>query len=436
MGGISWKAGWQALWADEGALSRRDHRRALAPALLAALLLRLAVLAFFPQPVAHDALVYDALAVHLLSGQGYVLEPGDLPTATRGPAYPFFLTGLYALFGRRYGAVFVSQALLDLAVVALTYALAWLLYRRRAAATLAAWGYALYLPAALQTGQVMTETVFTLLLMAGVTAYLQGVQGRRAGVWLAGAGAALGLATLTRPAASGMPLVLAAALPWLVGGNPVRGKRAGLRLAAPLLLTAALVLAPWVWRNWQIFGAFIPTSTLGGVNLYISHYALDQDDYLAAHTSEGAKRAIIWTRVIENEPGALNEVQLDALYQQKALALIRQYPLRYLHLALNRSVRLWVNLGYPNEPPSAASWALAALHGALLIVAQMALRERGQAARRAGVLWALLAYYTLFHMAVLAYVRFVFPVMPLVMVLAGRGLGFLVGRPMGEEAHA
>ena len=241
----------------------------------------------------------------------------------------------------------------------------------------------------------------------------------------------LGLATLTRPAALLVPLVLVVLLPWVT-----RNWRRALAQAAPLLAIFILVLAPWIWRGWRLFGAWIPASTLGGVNLYISHYALDQDDYLTAHRSEGAKRMIIWTRVIENEPGSLDEAELDRVFRDKAMVLIRRYPLRYLHLALNRFLRLWFNLGYAGGLPSVWSWMVACTNGSLLILGFVALvKERGQAARLAGVLWGLLAYFTLFHAAVLAYVRFIFPVIPLVLVLAARGVSLLVGTKGKEKGY-
>jgi len=426
-----WSAIWSGLDATPGLVG---HLRLLSPVLVLALVLRLAVLVLYPQPVAYDALTYDALAVHLLSGQGYVLEPGGPPTATRGPVYPLFLAGIYWLSSHRYLAVFVVQALVDVGTVALTYAVAWSLYRRRDVGLLAALAYACYLPFALQVGQVMTETLFTALLLLGVYWFLLAVRSERKAHALGlqiGAGVALGLAALTRPAALLVPLVLAAFLPWLTSG----WRRVAAQAAA-LLLAFILVLVPWTWRNWQIFGTLVPTSTLAGVNLYISNYALDQEDYLAAHSGEGAKRMIIWTRVIENEPGSLDEAELDQVFRQKALALIRAHPWRYLHMSVNRFFRLWFNLGYVGEPPSAASWVLAGTNGIILALALVGLfRERTAAAPLAAALGGVLVIFTLFHVAILAYARFIFPVLPLALVLAARGAWLLAQARRGQPCE-
>jgi len=426
-----WSATWSRLDATAGLAG---HLWLLSPVLALALILRLAVLVLYPQSVAYDALTYDALAVHLLSGQGYVLEPGGPPTATRGPVYPLFLAGIYWLFGHRYLAVFVVQALVDVGTVALTYAVAWSLYRRRDVGLLAALAYTCYLPFALQVGQVMTETLFTALLLLGIYWFLLAVRSERKALALGlqiGAGVALGLAALTRPAALLVPLVLAAFLPWLI-----RGWRRVAAQAAALLLTFILVLVPWTWWNWQVFHALVPTSTLGGINLYIGQYTLDREDYLATHTPQETRRMVILTRALEMERASLNEVELDQVFRDKALALIRRYPLRYLHMSVNRLFRLWFNLGYAGGPPSAASWVLAGTNGIILGLALVGLfRERTAAAPLAAALGGVLIVFTLFHVTILAYVRFIFPVMPLALVLAARGGWLLAQARRGQPCE-
>lgn len=425
------RAAWRRVWHERSeAPGVASHLWGLGPALGLGLVLRLLVLVFHPQPVAHDALTYDALGWNLAAGHGYVLEPGGAPTAVRGPVYPLFLAGLYSLFGHRYEAVYAAQVLVDLASLALTYALAWQVYRHRGVASLAALGYALYLPFALQVGQVMTETLFTMLLVLGVWAFAAALgQGREEGAWglQAAAGAALGLAALTRPAGMLVPLALAVALLWLL-----RPWRRALVQGAVLLAAFAVVLLPWTWRNWHLFGSFVPTSTLGGVNLYLGNFTLDREEYLTAQTAEETRRMLILVRALEMERAPLNEAQLDQAFQEKALALIRAHPLRYLHLSANRFLRLWFNLGYVEEPPSAASLALAGTHALFLVLAARGLwRERAEAVRKAWALVAVLVAFTLFHMAILAYVRFVIPVVPLVLVLSARGAWHLL---KGEEA--
>lgn len=422
--GMPARTAWRRIWGEKGNASGvAGHLWSLGLAWGLALAVRLLVLNLHPQPVAHDALTYDALGWNLAAGHGYVLEPGGPPTALRGPVYPLFLAGLYALFGHRYGPVYAAQVLVDLGSLALTYALAWRLYHHQGVAFLGALAYALYLPFALQAGQVMTETLFTALLLLGVGAFFVAVDGAQRGrawaLWAVVAGAALGLAALTRPAGLLVPLALAMALAWLL-----RPWGRVLQQGAVFLAAFALVLLPWTWRNWGLFGTFVPTSTLGGVNLYLGNFSLDREEYLGAQTAEETRRMLILVRALEMERAPwMNEAQLDRAFQERALALIRAHPLRYLHLSANRFLRLWFNLGYGEEPPSAASLTLAGTHALFLILAARGLwREQPGPARKAWALVAVLAAFTLFHLAILAYVRFVFPVVPILLVLSARGV--------------
>jgi len=48
-----------------------------------------------------------------------------------------------------------------------------------------------------------------------------------------------------------------------------------------------LAVAPWTYRNWVVFEAFVPVSTAGGLNLYQGNAPLSRqqvyDEYEAIH---------------------------------------------------------------------------------------------------------------------------------------------------------
>ena len=87
--------------------------------------------------VASDGKGYDAIARNIVAGAGFALEPG-VPTPTRAPVYPFFLSVIYAVFGHSYFAVMVFQALLDSLTCVLLYGTAFLILKNEKAAALAA----------------------------------------------------------------------------------------------------------------------------------------------------------------------------------------------------------------------------------------------------------------------------------------------------------
>src|SRR6185369_12191155 len=91
----------------------------------------------------------------------------------------------------------------------------------------------------------------------------------RLGVAL-GAGGLWGLAILTRETV--LYFVPLAAL-WLA-----TRAAAGARLRAGAFLVAALiVVAPWTYRNWLEFHAFVPVSTAGGQNLFQGNALIERD---------------------------------------------------------------------------------------------------------------------------------------------------------------
>ncbi len=128
-------------------------------------------------------------------------------------------------------------------------------------------------------GMVMTEIVCLGLTTgasaAGVAAWR--AAGRARAAWCGLAGAALGLAVLTRPGLLCLlPLAVAAAL---AGGQ---GWRAS---AGALALGAGLVLAPWLARNWLVLGQFGLTRSYASHTLAqrIAFDMMDRREYALAY---------------------------------------------------------------------------------------------------------------------------------------------------------
>ena len=191
-----------------------------------------------------------------------VLARGEaFPTIDRPWGYAYFLAPFYWAFGDRQWIPLLVQAALNAFVPLLVYEFARREFDRRIAVV-----------AALLTGLCSFNTVYTstqssdavctVIFAAAVVAF---ARGRRNSDWrwLACSGALAGLAAQFRPNLLLVPLVLAA---FHVVPGPQRLRRA--KPAAVLLAASAMVLAPWVVRNYRLTGQFIATSTLGGVQLW------------------------------------------------------------------------------------------------------------------------------------------------------------------------
>jgi 4-amino-4-deoxy-L-arabinose transferase-like glycosyltransferase len=275
--------------------------RGLLVALLGlAALLRLGWVAFatgIPEGV-HDPTRYLLHALDLAEGRGYVQPQDGRPTAYYPVGYPLALSLLFRGVGwlhvsehaptsQLYAAarrgrladhaealapLVGSAALFNVALGIVSVGLVFCLARRLAGARAAAIAAALtacFPNLVFHSGLLMTETLFTALLLAALALLLavpwRDGEPRRAR--LLGFGGLVGAAALVRP----LILVLLAALPaaLLIG-------RLGWRRAAGATLLAGagalLLIAPWSLRNLVVMRAPVLISTNLGDNLCVGHY--------------------------------------------------------------------------------------------------------------------------------------------------------------------
>jgi 4-amino-4-deoxy-L-arabinose transferase-like glycosyltransferase len=298
--------------------------------------------------------------------------------------------------------------LLDVATAYLVFLIASHVFKHRGVGLVAMVAFAVYVPEIVYTTRAYSEPIGTFLLACFVFALLKALQ-RLTPLWFAAAGISLGLSILTRPvmlAFSAVALIVLATWPALRGSF-----RKLLASAFAFTVGVAVTMMPWIVRNYVTFQAFIPASTLGGYNLYLDHWRLDETDY-----NNPSRWADNYWKFIDPESKAelvaqgvqfvewdgrefpnWNEYEFDRFYYEKALMLIRQYPLRYLHLSVLRVAILWFNVGY-GAPPSIQSYLVMATNLLFLALAAVAYLFYGGAWRKeaAPLVW-LVIYTTVAH---------------------------------------
>jgi len=210
-----------------------------------------------------DALIYDEHALSIADQGRYPpsnLAPAGGPAAFRPPAYPYLLGAVYKVAGtgdqsQRVTAGRLLGVALGVITVALLAIIAALLWGRTAA--LSVMGVAaIYPPLAAVGSSLLSEALFTPLVLAAVVCAL--VYRRSPGNyrWAVLVGALAGLAVLTRT--NGLVVVPALLLAVWVGQGRVRWKA-----AAAVLASCVLVVAPWILRNFAAFDEPILTSQTG-----------------------------------------------------------------------------------------------------------------------------------------------------------------------------
>jgi 4-amino-4-deoxy-L-arabinose transferase-like glycosyltransferase len=260
--------------------------KAILCALLVAVVIRVVLLVFVPlPPTVSDAAGYDTAARRLALGESYRFPIGAerpsgdpligasfqsflqrAPNALVMPGYPEFVSVIYRVSGsgpQRLLAVAIVQSVLGVFVVGLVALVAWRV-GTRLEAVIAAFLAALYLPFAWINNAVMSETVFSVILLVLALVAVEALRSNK--LWLfAVFGVLTGAASYLRPTVSLWPVVVFAlmSLWWTedVGLRP-----ALVRVGTGLLvfgLAAVLVGAPWVVRNEMIYSKVIPLTTIG-----------------------------------------------------------------------------------------------------------------------------------------------------------------------------
>ena len=358
----------------------------LAVLILAAALRFLLLLLWLPE-LTGDEVDYDRLARSLIDGRGYISPRGE-PTSLRPPLYPAFVAAGYALSGGAVQAVRFLQATLDVGTVALTYLIGRWLFGR-GPGLLAALLLSVNLGMVAATGRLLSETLFTFLLIAAVAVTVEWLRAMREGRVQAvvalgiGIGVLLGAATLTRGILLlyTVPLIVLAAWTrwvhepasgWVPSAPALRKATWGAILA--VLVTFALVLTPWTLRNYRVHGAFVPVTTQSGIALYASYNPpkgifglLRRDEVTAAaeHLREPEASAALVRAAVDSiytSPGkALKLEALKVLYfwaplDWEILPFSGAFNPAYAFIAIWSLFYVALRLPRENSPPTWPAW--------------------------------------------------------------------------------
>jgi 4-amino-4-deoxy-L-arabinose transferase-like glycosyltransferase len=271
-----------------------------------------------------DAREYDALGRTLLHDGRFAAGPEAPAHTRRTPAFPLLIASVYAVAGEDPRAVVWVGIVLSALTVALAAGLAHRLWGERAAWT-AGLLLALDAPSAMASRRLLTEPLFTALLLAGTAAAIAllgeaAPRTRRALVM----GALLAAAALTRPI--GLFLVIPVSLWLLLCGRTLRwSRRTTASLVAACALPWILMVGGWQVRNRMAVGAFVASDGPAKF-LYRSRGA----DIVAQRdgTSFADARTRL-TRAIEAEARRTGQ-PAERLYARAALDLVAKHPLLFL----------------------------------------------------------------------------------------------------------
>ena len=391
--------------------SATSFNRGLAALTAAGLAVRIAFLLLEPHAeLAGDESTWTALAITGLARLRRPFSPFKSPILFYPPAYPYFLAAGYAWLGSLEAVKWV-QAVLGALLVPAVGRVGALAFAPRAG-LFAAGIVAFYPELVWFSVHFWSETLFLVLLWWAFERALAAHASGRRGAAVA-AGALWGLAALTRETALYFaPLVGL----WLAWGRGREAERAAWRpaLGAVFLAAMTLTVAPWTYRNWVVFHAFVPVSTFGAHSLWQGNTRLPLDEFY---------------RQTDSVPDPIPQYRLA---RERAWAAIRERQPRWLLEKLRVEMpEFWgpgshVFVLIDRDAYGPVGPGIRRLVRAVTVVpylAVLALAVPGLAALRLtparGLLVLFLAYYNALHVVTYGQDRFRLPVMPVLFLAAG-----------------
>lgn len=285
--------------------------------------------------------IVDSLAV-----RGERLTPARAPRLTPArwrpvtlhpPGYAVWGWLLYRIFGPPMTVwARVFQALFDAAACLLVMRIGQR-FGGRFAALVAGYGSALFLPLAYLVTSRVADALTPPLVVLAFWTFLQGLDSGRAR-WWAGTGAVIAALWMLRPDYAPLPAFLL-----LVAAIARPGFRTRLVPAAAMLLTTAVLVLPWAFRNQRAIGEFTPSATSSGmvllqsIGMFPNPHGIQLEDgwYDVEAVRAGFESA--------EDPGAAR------MFQKRYLAIARRDP-----MLIARSVAIRLGLGL--VPPYHWGW--------------------------------------------------------------------------------
>jgi 4-amino-4-deoxy-L-arabinose transferase-like glycosyltransferase len=383
-----------------------------------------------------DPLDYDRHAAHLVEHGTYPpsnqAAPGS-PAAFRPPAWPHLLAGVYEVTGERWTAGRLAAAVLGTLSVALVYAIAGAALGP-AVGRAAGWVAAVFPPMVFLSGSLVAESLFVPLMLASAWATLRARDHEHRFRWAVMAGAACGLAALTRTNGLALLVPVAIGLAAASGCRPRRPAARAVLVPAVAMLAAALTIAPWTIRNAAAFGEFVPVSTQGGYTM-AAVWNADADisgpDRGAPHYGP--------VEPYQHRPG-VDEVELARTLRRQGRDYAEDHPgyvvelaglnvLRMFKLAGDESFTFYWNLERDMTPWRRAVDSVGlAVVAALALLALVARRGRRGLARAPLWLWLFPALMFASSVLLLGNPRYRAPIDPFLALAAGVGVAEVLRR--------
>jgi 4-amino-4-deoxy-L-arabinose transferase-like glycosyltransferase len=370
---------------------------------------------------------YDQLALNLMQGHGYRMYPDTAPTMSREPGYPVLLAGLFLLFGTGFTVVKVTNFVFAFATAGLLIWLVRRVFHNHPLALIAPLLFLFHPGILVAESRGGTEIVFAFFLTLFLCALYRAMESNRYRDYVL-AGLALGLTVLVRSVPMLFPFFL---LAYFAVMAPKGTKINAFGRVAALMLAMLVTLSPWIIRNYQLSGKFIPTASVMGISAHAGQYDnthLGSDNNWAAADRAGAaerkKIALELGYPFKDVTNAYyqdfystgDEVKFSSALMERVIAGYRKDPLLYAHVVGANLFNLWFR---GKTQGSTLMNMVVQLPYLILAACGIILCLKNGRGKAIAPLGLFLLYSVGLYVAILAQARYSVPLMPFLSIFAG-----------------
>jgi 4-amino-4-deoxy-L-arabinose transferase-like glycosyltransferase len=374
-----------------------------------------------------------SIADQILAGRGYSYSWYGLGATGNGSFMPPLYVGIVLIAKLFFPtapwlAIQLFQAMLSAATIVLVYFFSKALFDVLTGAVAAALGM-FYPPVLGYMLDIQSQTIETFLVTFLVFA---GVLWRESFTWKRAAvtGLAWALVILTRP---NLVLFLPFWILWIVQADRCRN----VTTVAIVVSVLALIVGPWLHRNYLVHDRFVFVSTNGGFNLFQGNNP-DATGVVPSNLGE------IWRQQpgLARELAPLSEAERDRRLYQASFLFIQEHPQAFLGLSLKKLGYFWwfrpsfIKAGRSGGYPAYFGLIYMISYAAILFFFLLSIVLNWRRYREFWLLYALFALQTVVSMVFLTSIRFRSILEPLMMVLAGYGIVWTIRRFSGAQVDA
>jgi 4-amino-4-deoxy-L-arabinose transferase-like glycosyltransferase len=229
---------------------------------------------------------YDRLAQNMLQGHGFRFHPNTADTMLRMPGYPLVLMVIFTIFGKSIVAVQVFNIVCSTIAAFIAMHITISLSKSNLAGSFTAIVTMLYPAVLISDGRGGPESLYMLALVSTVALLYKAVFSKRL-IYYVYFGLSLGMTLLIKSTIAFLPLTLLVFLVFYLKKPRKVGKAIiSLGMAS---VTTALVLTPWIVRNYSLTSEFVPATSITGVAAFQGLHINKQSSlskYLGTNLSE------------------------------------------------------------------------------------------------------------------------------------------------------